>query len=122
MKYSFEAQLIAYIEVTDKEFNDIWKCMETHYDMTVKEAVSQGGFMWGLRNMRTPYEGQKEEDINRYMQLNSRQIGIVLKGMENHHCLLDFSNQLISNLCKVLKKMGEKFEEINKPLEEKSEI
>ena len=122
MKYSFEAQLTAYIEVTDKEFNDIWTCMDHHYDMAVKEAVRQGGFMWGQRNRRTPYEGQKEEDIDRFMQLNSRQIGIVLKGLENHHCLLDFSNKLISNLCKVLKKMGEKFEEINTPLEEKNEI
>ena len=120
MKYTFEARLSVYIEVTDKEFDYIWEKMKHHYDATINSAIEVGGFMYGLRNRREPYPNCKLENFDKNLEVDSRKLGLILKSLETPHCVMDINCNLSKKFTKIMKTMCEKNMEINSSYEKEN--
>ena len=81
-KYSFYATLTANVFLNDSDFNLITEGCRSHYDRTVKSLVELGGFLYGAKNRRTPFEGYTVTDEDRIVDFTSRQLGLIMKSFQ----------------------------------------
>lgn len=107
--HTFFATLIATVELSDAEFDLLWKSSEKHYDSTVELSCKQGGFLYGAKNRRSFSNGE-----DKTADFKFRQLDLMLKALE-----FPFSEEkavLSLRLQKIMQDMREKHAEINKQL------
>ena len=80
--HSFFATLTVNVFVSDADFNFIYSCFQKHYDTRIKMAADVGGWLYGRRIHRTPFDGWNPTDNERIVEFTSNQIDSVLKSLE----------------------------------------
>lgn len=108
----FRATLSALIELSDAEFDLIWKNASRHYDGTVRSSVQVGGFIYGYRNRRN-WALERDDDTHEYkiVDVKNSEIQLIMKACERDYS--DESLRLSSRLFLVLAEMNKRTAEIN---------
>ena len=110
MKYFFQVEFKAFVEIPDKEFEFILECCKHHYDFTVASSVEVGGFLYGLKNRREFSNGE-----DKVCDLTFRQIDLILKSIEMYDN--EEERNVHRNMFKIIRQMGEENMEMNKNLQ-----
>lgn len=85
MKYQFWANLTIIFQLDDATFTLLENSMRHHYDYTVKSAVEQGGFIYGLRGRRDFLKDKLDDEHRNTLELSSRQLQLCMKALEMRH-------------------------------------
>ena len=116
MKTFLQAELIAHIEVEDKDFEFLKDCCDGHYDFKVSSTVKQGGFLYGHNNRRHWAKDRGEED--KVMTLKFWQIDLLLKALERGYIIeLGRATRIGKSFQHILAGMNEKYKTLNPQLQ-----
>lgn len=115
MKYFFQAEFKAHIDITDKDFYFILECCKNHYSYDVQALVSVGGVLYGAFNRREFAKKHPNTDAN-IVELTFRQMDTILKGLEM--CHTDQANIIGRYIHSILTKLNEVVPALNKKLQE----
>lgn len=113
--HTFISTLDAQVELSDQEFDLLWKNSKHHYSHDVKSMTDQGGFLYWQRNRRTILAGGTAED--KIAKMAYRDLDICRKALEMDHSKESY--ELSGRFRKIAIEMGEINRTMNGQLENK---
>jgi len=109
--HSFYATLTANVFVGDEDFYFIYDCFQKHYDINLKMAAEVGGWLYGRKIHRTPFEGWEPDDESKVIEFTFRQMDLILKSMEMQRT--DQASLINIRFRKILHELAEKQNSLN---------